>query len=66
MKYAKIEGIMIYLNKSLGRYIALLNKFGIVKDTSEGTIKRDPLINEYKQNAIAKIKQYFELLADYL
>ena len=66
MKYAKIEGIMIYLNKSLGRYIALLNKVGIVKDTSEGTIKRDPLINENKQNAIAKIKQYFELLADYL
>ena len=66
MKYAKIEGIMIHLNKSLGRYIALLGKFGIVKDTSEGILKKDPLINENKQNAVSKIRKYFELLADYL
>ena len=66
MKYAKIEGMMIYLNKALGRYIALLNKFGILTDSSETKLKRDPLINENKQNAVTKIKKYFELLADYL
>lgn len=66
MKYAKIEGMMIYLNKALGRYIALLNKFGIFTDSSETKLKRDPLINENKQNAVTKIKKYFELLADYL
>ena len=66
MKYAKIEGMMIYLNKALGRYIALLNKFGITQDSCETKIKRDPLINENKQNAVSIIKKYFELLSDYL
>ena len=66
MKYAKIEGMMIYLNKSLGRYIALLNKFGITQDACETKNKRDPLINENKQNAVSKMKKYFELISDYL